>query len=184
MSRIAQRIGELLGDNADLSDVLKNASSKLYSYGFDVNSIVRQELNAVKGHAPFNAKSKGLSYMTNDKQYKYWVNEELPKPLQDRIETHELAHIGFTHPQIPGSVFQKELEAKGVVYGIGHRLGQPLDANLDMISAFLAQQANDKNKAGYYGGTNRQIVDDVMNMFEYQGDSIKSMVDRFTRGVV
>jgi hypothetical protein len=191
MSRIAKRVKELLGDNANLGEVLRNAESKLFPYEAQtgINSRIAKETGVIKyiDKPEFfeSINTKGFAAIDPDFNTPaiYIRPNQLPQ-VTDRTETHELAHTLFDHMRSPWiSTLQQEVEAEGVAYGVGHRLGQPADANLDKIASYLAYTAR-KNMGDGYEDRNSQIVSDISTLLEYGQGDIKSIVDRFTKGVV
>lgn len=191
MSIIAKRVQELIGDNANLGEVLRNAESKLLPYeaATGINSRIARGSGIIKyidKPAFFESiKFKGFAAIDPDfNTPAYYVRPNQLPQVTDRTETHELAHALFDHMRSPWiSNLQQEVEAEGVAYGVGHRLGQPFDANLDKIASYLAHTARKNMGEGYENKTG-QIVSDISTLLEYGKGDIKSVIDRFTKGVI
>lgn len=80
----------------------------------------------------------------------YWDSKQVVlSPKLDKGKTrvlgHELGHWSMGHPNdyrtLPEPL--KELEAESVAFGIGHRMGVPEDANLNLTASYIAQNLKD-----------------------------------------
>lgn len=94
-----------------------------------------------------------------------WLKNDLPYP--EKVLNHELAHIGFNHSGRNTSTALAEVQAEGTSYGIGHRLGIPVDV-LAMASAPVL-----------HSRMKQYSPEQIGNMIEMNRSPISEMVSRF-----
>ena len=99
---------------------------------------------------------------------KVWVKDDLP--YKEKVINHELAHIGFGHSQSDLPIALQEVQAEGTSYGIGHRLGIPLD----VLAMSSAPVLNSRMR--------QYSPEQIGNMLEMNRSRISEMVNKFMRG--
>lgn len=97
-----------------------------------------------------------------------WVRGDLP--YRDKVLNHELAHVGFKHSASDLPVGLQEIQAEGTSYGVGHRLGIPVD----VLAMSSAPTLNSRMK--------QYSPDEIGNMLEMNRSPIAEMVRRFMGG--
>ena len=107
--------------------------------------------------------TKGLAW-----DNKVWVKDDLP--YAEKIKNHELAHIGFKHSSSDLPVALQEIQAEGASYGIGHRLGIPLD----VLAMSTVPTLHSRMK--------QYSPEQIGNMLEMNRSPIAEMVSRFISG--
>lgn len=193
-TRIASRIKEMYGlPNEDIYKIYQENLTKLLPYQDKavVNTRMAKDLGATfvedLSENPYaetfvdvtnslaGDSHEGIAALAykNDLGNRIWVKPDLPIQRQDRLKTHELAHLKFDHIGRRVQPLLAELEAEGTAYGVGYRLGQPDDANLNTTAAYLTpwfqQHAPNEN------------IDNIINL---RLNNLKTMTDRFTKGVI
>ncbi len=94
-----------------------------------------------------------------------WVNNDLP--YAGKVRNHELAHVAFRHSGSNLPRIIKEIQAEGTAYGVGYKLGIPVDV-LSATSVFPIF----RDKEGY-------SAEQIGNMIEENRPIIQNMVDKF-----
>ena len=108
--------------------------------------------------------TKGLAWDRN-----VWTRDDLP--YRQKILNHELAHIGFNHSDGNLPVALQEIQAEGTSYGIGHKLGIPVD----VLAMNAAPVLHSRMK--------QYSPEQIGNMLEMNRSPISEMVSRFMSGV-
>ena len=195
--RIASRIKEMWGlPPQQLHKIYEDSLAQLYPYGDKsiVNTRMAKDINATfvptLEENPYaetfveftnhfakqnNEAHKGvdaLAYVT-DTGNRVWINPELPTARQDRLKTQELAHLGFNHTLKATPPLLAEIEAEASAYGVGYRLGQPNDANLNTVASYLTP---------YFQQYGRDL--DINETIASRIANLKTMTDRFTKGIL
>ena len=177
MSRIAKEIQLIrtLDDvgKANYREAMSQGMAKYSDRYTDVNARMLDALgvNIVKDLVQYPSKLRlvektptlhGLAWDKN-----IWTRDDLP--YREKILNHELAHIGFNHSGTNTSTALAEIQAEGTSYGIGHRLGIPLDV-LAMNSAPVL-----------HSRMKQYSPEQIGNMLEMNRSPIGEMVSRFMR---
>ena len=175
MSRIAKEIQLIrtLDDigKANYREAMSQGMARYSDRYSDVNSKMLDALgvNIVKDLIQYPSQLKlvektptlhGLAWDKN-----IWLRNDLP--YQQKILNHELAHIGFNHSGRNTSTALSEVQAEGTSYGVGHRLGIPLDV-LAMNSAPVL-----------HSRMKQYSPEQIGNMLEMNRSPINEMVSRF-----
>lgn len=179
MSRIAKEIALIreldeLG-KANYREAISQGMSKYSGRYKDVNSRMLDALGVsiVKDLVQYPSQLKlvektptlhGLAWDKN-----IWTRDDLP--YREKILNHELAHIGFNHSGTNTSTALAEIQAEGTSYGIGHRLGIPVEV-LAMNSAPVL-----------HSRMKQYSPEQIGNMLEMNRSPIGEMVSRFMSGM-
>ena len=108
-------------------------------------------------------KTRGLAWNGN-----IWVSNEVP--YADKVKNHELAHIAFEHSTSNLPTVIQEIQAEGTAYGVGHRLGIPLDV-LAMSTA-----------PTIYSRAKQYSPEQIDNMIDANKRPITEMIGTFMKG--
>jgi hypothetical protein len=193
-TRIASRIKEMYGlPSEEIYSIYQDNLAKLLPYGdkAKVNTRMAKDLgvgfvdelsenpyaemfvetaNSLSGDTHEGVAA--LAYK-NDQGNRIWIKPDLPPQRQDRLKTHELSHLYLDHLRRGVEPLLAELEAEGTAYGVGYRLGQPDDANLNTVASYLTPYFQ---QHGQGLDINETIASRLAN--------IKTVTDRFTKGVL
>ena len=179
MSRIAKEIQLIrtLDDvgKANYREAMSQGMAKYSDRYSDVNARMLDALgvNIVKDLVQYPSQLRlvensptvrGLAWDKN-----VWLRDDLP--YQQKILNHELAHIGFNHSGSNLTTALAEIQAEGTSYGVGHRLGIPLDV-LAMNSAPVL-----------HSRMKQYSPEQIGNMLEMNRASIGEMVSKFMHGM-